>query len=162
MYAQIVRVGVMNAPRVVGTSDQVDQNGIRNGAPNQIGCQSTKGGKMVNDGTIKKLLNAAKEKGHSDKDCCCGGHNCTNVNRNKHHNGTKVRLEHKDGRRKEIRTREEFWAEWGEDPSAEYTDDYDKKMKMQFMEDLDSVIDIAVEDAVELHMEAEERQKHGW
>lgn len=42
--------------------------------------------------------------------------------------------------RYDITTKEDFWREWGSDPFADYTDDYDKNIKAKFMEDLDRVI----------------------
>lgn len=35
----------------------------------------------------------------SKKPCVCGGHNATNVKKNKHHHGTKVKLEVKAARK---------------------------------------------------------------
>jgi hypothetical protein len=75
----------------------------------------------------------------------------------------KADTEHKEGRRSKVRTREEFWAEWGADPFADYSDAYDKKMKAQFMADLDAVIEREVEDAIDRHDEARKRRETtGW
>ena len=44
----------------------------------------------------------AKKRGHSDKNCCCGGHNMKNAKKNLKHHATKIKLD----RRKSAKTKE--------------------------------------------------------
>lgn len=37
----------------------------------------------------KAIMSSSKHCEHSNKDCCCGGHNASNAKSNLHHNGTK-------------------------------------------------------------------------